>query len=209
MPSRRSLGALVIGGAVAAAAPAFAAPTPSPRLRSGFPALDAALAGGFRKGTLVLVLGEAGTGTRRIARIMVLNQPTHLLADENQSIRENLHFMADLLGDGHAGTTLLQPNMDLTAASRPDNLVSEEVLAQLGGHTVFVTAQLPRAGEVPPIVGMERADTILGIQRGEGDDISVQVLRHRESPGTRAAPIRIAFEEVHAAWRRTLRSQRT
>ena len=209
MLSRRSLGALAIGGAATAALPASAVATPVPRLRSGFPALDVALAGGFRRGSLVLVLGEAGTGTRRIARIMVLNQPTHMVADENHSVRENLHFMADLLGDGHAGTALLQPNMDLAAARRPDNLESEEILAQLGGHTVFVTAQLPRVGEVPPIAGVERADTILSIQRGEGDDISVQVLRHRESPGTREAPIRITFEEVHAAWRRTLRSQRT
>lgn len=207
MLSRRYLGVLAIGGA--AAWPASAPAATPPRLRSGFPALDAALAGGFRRGSLVLVLGEAGTGTRRIARIMVLNQPAHMVADENQSVRENLHFMADLLGDGHAGLALLQPNMDLAAARRPDNLISEEILAQLGGHTVFVTAQLPRPGEVPPIVGMERADTLLSIQRGDGDDISVQVLRHRESPGAREAPIRIAFDEVHAAWRRAQRAQRT
>jgi hypothetical protein len=34
-------------------------------------------------------------------------------------------------------------------------------------------------------------------------------MRHRESPGTREAPVRLAFEEVHAAWRRTIRPQRT
>lgn len=208
MLSRRSLGVLALAGAGPAARPASAA-APAPRLRSGFPALDAALAGGFRRGSVVLVLGEVGTGTRRIARIMVLNQPTHVVADENQSVRENLHFMADLLGDGVAGTTLLQPDMDPTAARRPDNLVSEEVLAQLGGHTVFVTALVPRADQPPPIAGLERVDTLLGVQRGEGDDLSVKVMRHRESPGTREAPVRLAFEEVHAAWRRTIRPQRT
>ena len=206
MLPRRSLGVLAIGGAMSAARPARAA---EPRLRSGFPALDAALGGGFRPGSLVVMLGEAGTGTRRIARIMVVNQRTHVLADENQSVRENLHFQADLLGDGHPATVLLQPNMDAAAARRPDNLVSEEILAQLGGHTVFVTASLPRAGEVPPIVGLERADTLLSVERGEADDISMRILRHRESPAPRAVPVRLTFDEVQAAWRRTLRPQRT
>lgn len=203
MLPRRFLGALA---AMAAAAPATAA---EPRLRSGFPALDAALGGGFRRGSVVLMLGEAGTGTRRIARIIVVTQRTYVVADENQSTRENLHFMADLLGDGHPATVLLQPSLDPQAARRPDNMLSEEILAQLGGHTVFVTAPLPRVGEMPPIAGLERVDTIVSVQRAEGDDILVQVLRHRESPGARQAPVRIAYEEVHAAWRRTLRPQRT